>query len=260
MDGEQLAEVIRSADLEAAIVANELMLYFQPKIDITSGRLAGVEALLRWHHSRLGWIPPSIFVPIAESSNLIDLLSLWVLDTAIRQWVDWNGQGFATNIAINISAKNLERVDFPDIVDAACRERNVPTENLTIELTESATQGAIQLMDTMTRFRIKGLRISLDDFGTGYSSLVQLQQLPFSEMKIDKSFVTHADTSHDCRVITKSIIDLAHNLGLDVVAEGVETKPVLDLLLEYGCDKAQGYLFSPPISAEALIEWARMRR
>jgi len=258
MDSEHLCDCIGPADLAAAIEDGDLVLFFQPKIDVISGAMKGVEALLRWQHEDLGWIPPSNFVPIAEEFALIDRLTGWVLDAAIAQWSAWADKGdLRTNIAVNISPKNLESVDFPDLVDATCVRHGVSAEYFTIELTESAAQSAVKLMDTMTRFRIKGMSISLDDFGIGYSSLAQLQQLPFSEMKVDRSFVMQAEASNDSRIIVKSIVDLAHNLGLEVTAEGVESAAVMKLLTDYGCDKAQGYYIARPMPADALLDWAR---
>ncbi|MGE0735295.1 MAG: EAL domain-containing protein [Alphaproteobacteria bacterium] len=251
---------IDSAELAAALAAGDLSLAFQPKLGIARGDFVGVEALARWRHPRFGFIPPSTFIPLAEASGLINPLTEWVFTTASRQWNVWRQRGLTTNIAVNVSAKCLGRLDFPELVLEIYSRGGIPSANLTVEVTESATQHAIHLLDILTRFRIRGTRISLDDFGIGYSSLVQLQQQPFSEMKIDKSFVMQAHASKDCRIIVKTIIDLAHNLGLMVVAEGVETQPVLDLLGDYGCDVAQGYHIARPMTADALFDWVTARR
>jgi EAL domain-containing protein (putative c-di-GMP-specific phosphodiesterase class I) len=245
--------------LATALRAGELEIAYQPKINLRSGDMVAVEALARWRHPRLGAVPPSEFIPLAEKRGLIDPLTRWMIGKAADDWNAWRKVGLEANLAVNISALSLGERDFPDIVARLCRDHGLPCGALTIELTEGATLGVIELLDALTRFRIKGMNLSLDDFGTGYSSLSQLRQLPFSELKIDRSFVTHADTSRDCRVIVKAVIDLAHNLDLAVVAEGVETKAVEELLIASGCDMAQGYHFAKPMSAADLVAWARLR-
>jgi EAL domain-containing protein (putative c-di-GMP-specific phosphodiesterase class I) len=152
---------------------------------------------------------------------------------------------------------SLEQLDFPDLVEAMCIDAGVPTHQVVIELTEGATQPLINLMDTMTRFRIKGFRLAIDDFGTGYSSMMQLHQLPFTEVKIDRSFVIDATRAADSRLIVKTIIDLAHGLGMVVTAEGIEEPQQIDLLRELGCDLAQGFLISPPMDADEIAPWKK---
>jgi EAL domain-containing protein (putative c-di-GMP-specific phosphodiesterase class I) len=213
--------------------------------------------LVRWDDPDLGVIQPSRFVPLAEEHGLIDELTHWGLRTILRQWLDWCSQGLDTCIAFNISALSLQHLDFPDLVERMCRALEVPTERLVLELTEGATQPLIKMIDTLTRFRIKGIGLAIDDFGTGYSSLMQLRQLPFTEVKIDQAFVTDLDRSRDCRLIVQSIADLAHGLGLSVTAEGVETTEQLRLVRELGCDVAQGYLIAAPMAPDALIAWKR---
>ena len=208
----------------------------------------------------MGNIPPADFISLAEETGLIDPLTEWAVATAASAWFAWSQCGLRTNIAVNFSAKSLGRLDFPDIIERICNQQGMPCEYLIIELTESATHGQIELLDTMTRFRIKGFKISLDDFGTGYSSLVQILRAPFSELKIDRSVVADADTSKDCRIMLKAIIDLAHNLGLPTVAEGVETDAVATLLEQMGCDTAQGYFFSRPLPLEAVVDWLKQYR
>jgi EAL domain-containing protein (putative c-di-GMP-specific phosphodiesterase class I) len=194
-------------------------------------------------------------VPLAEKHGLIEELTQWGLRTTLRQWLKWRDEGIDTCIAFNISALSLEQLDFPDLVERMCRALEVPTDRLVLELTESATQPLIKLMDTLTRFRIKGIGLAIDDFGAGYSSLMQLRQLPFTELKIDRFFVNDAVSSKDSRLIVTAVVDLAHGLGLTVTAEGVETREQLQLLLELGCDVAQGYLISHPLEPGALAEW-----
>src|SRR6478736_10414359 len=217
---------------------------YQPKVSIRDGSLQQVEALVRWEDPELGSVKPSDFVPLAEEHGLIHELTQWGLKTVLRQWLDWRDQGIDTSIAFNISALSLQQLDFPDLVERMCRGLKVPTDRLVLELTEGATQPLIKLMDTLTRFRIKGIGLAIDDFGTGYSSLMQLRHLPFTEVKIDQAFIADADRSSDCRLIIKTITDLAHGLGLIATAEGVETVEQLHLVQEIGCDFVQGYLIS----------------
>lgn len=257
---EQAKPIIDISDLAHAIQSDELRLLYQPKIALPSHALAGVEALARWQHPSLGHIPPTDFIPLAEETGLIDALTEWAVTAAAAAWMAWSQQGLITNIAVNFSAKSLDRLEFPDIIEQICKQHGMPCEHLVIELTESATSGQIELLDTMTRFRIKDFKISLDDFGTGYSSLVQILRAPFSELKIDRSVVADSDTSKDCRIMLKAIIDLAHHLDLPTVAEGVETQAVATLLEEMGCDMAQGYFFSRPLPLHAMLGWVKNYR
>lgn len=243
-------------ELERALRTGGLRLAYQPKVDAKDGALVRVEALMRWTHSEMGVIPPSRFVVLAEQHGLIDDLTQWALRTALRQWRVWRTAGLDTSVAVNISALSLEQLDFPDLVERLCRALDVPTDRLVLELTEGATQPLINLMDTLTRFRIKGVGLALDDFGTGYSGLIQLRKLPFNEIKIDRQFVTELPTSQDDQVIVRSVIELAHGLGLQVTAEGVETAEQLAALRDLGCDLIQGYLLAHPLEAGELVAWA----
>lgn len=239
----------------AALREQRLHMVYQPKISLRDGGLIRVEALVRWDDPELGPVPPSRFVPLAEEHGLIDELTQWGLRTILRQWLDWRDAGLDTCVAFNISALSLQHLDFPDLVERMCRALDVPTDRLVLELTEGATQPLVKLIDTLTRFRIKGIGLAIDDFGTGYSSLMQLRQLPFSEVKIDQAFVADLGRSRDCRLIVQSVVELAHGLGLTVTAEGVETIEQLRLIGELGCDVAQGYLISQPLAPERLIRW-----
>jgi EAL domain-containing protein (putative c-di-GMP-specific phosphodiesterase class I) len=209
--------------LSRALEKQQLHMLYQPKVRLRDGTLVSVEALVRWEDPELGTIEPSRFVPIAEEHGLIDDLTLWGLRTILKQWLDWCGEGVDIAIAFNISALSLQHLDFPDLVERMCEGLEVPTDRIVLELTEGATQPLIKLMDTLTRFRIKGIGLAIDDFGTGYSSLMQLRQLPFTEVKIDRAFVTDLGQSRDSRLIVQAIIDLAHGLGLIATAEGIET-------------------------------------
>jgi len=240
---------------ERALINHRLHMVYQPKVRLLDGHLMRVEALVRWEDPEFGSVAPSRFVPLAEKHGLIEDLTQWGLRTTLRQWLKWCEQGIDTCLAFNISALSLEQLDFPDLVERMCRALGVPTDRLVLELTEGATQPLVKLMDTLTRFRIKGIGLAIDDFGTGYSSLSQLRQLPFTEVKIDQSFVADAVSSRDSRVIVQSVVDLAHGLGLTATAEGVETTDQLRLIRELGCDVVQGYLISRPLEPEQLLPW-----
>jgi EAL domain-containing protein (putative c-di-GMP-specific phosphodiesterase class I) len=238
-----------------ALEEQRLHMVYQPKVSLRDGGLSRVEALVRWDDPVLGLVEPSRFVPLAEEHGLIDDLTHWGLRTVLKQWLAWCDDGIDTCIAFNISALSLQHLDFPDLVERMCRALEVPTDRLVMELTEGATQPLIKLMDTLTRFRIKGIGLAIDDFGTGYSSLMQLRQLPFTEVKIDRAFVADVTHSHDCRVIIQAITEMAHGLGLTATAEGVETLDQLRAVRELGCDVVQGYLISQPLDPTALKGW-----
>ncbi len=240
---------------ERALINNRLHMVYQPKVSLADGSLKRVEALVRWHDPKIGMVPPSRFVPLAERHGLIDDLTHWGLRTALRQWLAWQEQGIDTCIAFNISALSLDQLDFPDLVERMCRALGVPTERLVLELTEGATQPLATLMDTLTRFRIKGIGLAIDDFGTGYSTLMQLRQLPFTELKIDRFFITDATTSPDSALIVKCMVELAHGLGMTCTAEGVETADQLAMLCTMNCDVAQGYLIAKPLEPSTLRAW-----
>jgi EAL domain-containing protein (putative c-di-GMP-specific phosphodiesterase class I) len=238
-----------------ALERAELRMVYQPKILLSDGSLNRLEALVRWTDPEFGPVEPSRFVPLAERYGFIEPLTEWGLRTTLQQWRRWRQQGLDTHVAFNISPLSLESLDFPDLVERICRELDVSTDRLVLELTEGATQPLIKLMDTLTRFRIKGIGLAIDDFGTGYSSLMQLRQLPFTEIKIDKLFVKDLPHAHDSCVIVKSIVDLAHGLGLVATAEGVETVEQLRFLRAIRCNVAQGYLIARPLEPEALAPW-----
>jgi len=245
-----------SADLEAAlrdaIRDDAISLVFQPKLDLATRRIVGVEALSRWVGSE-----PSIFIPLAEETGLIGAITEAGLKAAMRQWLAWRDEGLRLDIAYNISPLLLGDLDFPDRLQSWCVEAGMPPEHLTLELTEGATQHVVRLMDTLTRLRIKGIHAAIDDFGTGYSSLLQLRQLPFNELKIDRWFVTDSTRSPDSALIVSSIVDLAHGLGMSVTAEGVANQAELDLLARSGCDRVQGSLVAMPMPGGELVGWLR---
>jgi EAL domain-containing protein (putative c-di-GMP-specific phosphodiesterase class I) len=242
---------------ERALINGRLNMVYQPKVSLEDGGLKRVEALVRWRDPQLGMVPPSRFVPLAERHGLIDELTQWGLRTALRQWLAWHEQGLDTCIAFNISALSLDQLDFPDLVERMCRALGVPTDRLVLELTEGATQPLVKLMDTLTRFRIKGIGLALDDFGTGFSSMMQLRQLPFTEVKIDRFFVKDMTTSNDSLLIVKATIDLAHGLGMIATAEGIETEDQARLLRDLGCDVGQGYWIAQPLEPNKMDLWEK---
>ena len=239
--------------LRDAIERSEFVLHYQPCLDLRSRRFVGVEALLRWQHPERGNIPPSSFIPLAEESRLIDRITDIVLAKALGQANQLSKPAPPLDISINLSAKNIRDVDFPDQVLAMCRDHKVEPSRIIFELTETATmQDAVLMMDVMTRLRLKGFRLAIDDFGTGYSSLSQLRRLPFSEMKVDLTFVSTMLSSRDSEIIVMTIVNMAHNLGLRAVAEGVENRATLERLIEMGCDLAQGFLIARPMPPEQI--------
>jgi EAL domain-containing protein (putative c-di-GMP-specific phosphodiesterase class I) len=241
--------------LELALERGGLSLSYQPKIHLRTGALAGVEALARWREPDLGQVPPSAFVPVAERFGLIDALTEWVLKEALGQWALWAEQGLRVHISVNVSALSLRDPWLPDYLHRSCAQAGVPCDQLTVEVTESATQHIVRLLQTLSRLRLKGIGIALDDFGTGYSSLLQLRQLPYSELKVDQAFVREATESREARLIVKAIVDLAHGMGLIATAEGVEDMATLELMRALGCDDAQGFLLAKPLPGPALAEW-----
>jgi len=240
-------------DLRRAIVENQLFLLYQPKVDLASLRFAGVEALVRWKHPRLGILTPDHFIPLAEQTGLIMPLTLWVFNEALRQCNVWNKETAGLDVAVNLSAWNLQSSRLPEQISGLLTSSGVSSSQLELELTESAIMAnPKQAAEILTSMKQMGLLITVDDFGTGYSSLAHLNRLPIDVIKIDKSFVMKMATETQDAVIVRSMIHLAHNLNLKVVAEGVENRQTIDMLRTMGCDMAQGYYISHPRLAEEL--------
>lgn len=255
-----------AADLRRGLDANELAVVFQPKIACKDARLTGFEALVRWLHPDYGPIPPDRFVPLAETSGLITELTEQVLDRALRWFapLDRARSGLAgdreLSLAVNLSAKSFTELDFVDRLAGRCERLQLAPERLILELTEtSAMDDPVASLGLITRLRMKGFHLSIDDFGTGFSSMLQLVRLPFSELKVDKSFVMTALQSEESRTVVKSIVDLGRSLGLRAVAEGVETAEVFDFLGEIGCDQAQGYHIARPMTGDTAQRWMHER-
>ena len=257
--GEGKSEAVAlKGELRRAIHDGEMVLHFQPKIDISSSLINGVEALVRWQHPRLGLLYPDKFIGLAELCGLIKPLTQEVLRLAMKQIQEWGSQGYSFPIAVNISAINLQDRDFPDSVAAMIAEYAVPSHRLELEVTETAIMTEpIVAIENIRKLSVLGIQMSIDDFGTGYSSMAYLQKLLVAKIKIDKSFVMDMGTHENDEVIVRSTIDLAHNLGLKAVAEGVESQAAWDKLRDLGCDSAQGYFMSKPLTAEHFLEWVR---
>ena len=244
------------SELRRGIAAGELRLYYQPKIDLKSRTVSSVEALVRWQHPARGLIPPDQFIPLAEQTGLIGLLSHWVLEEAVRQCSEWLRAGQKLSVAINLSAWNLRDITLPKTIAALLALYHLPPHLLCIELTESAVMtDTHRSLDILGQIFALGVHISIDDFGTGYSSLAYLKQLPIDELKIDRSFVQHMTTNNADATIVRSTINLAHSFGLRIVAEGVEDVTTLELLSTLHCDLAQGYYMSCPLPVERLERW-----
>jgi EAL domain-containing protein (putative c-di-GMP-specific phosphodiesterase class I) len=245
-------------DLHAALDRGQMQLFYQPKLDLVSGHISGVEALMRWRHPEQGMVPPDIFIPAMEQSGLIRRYTAWVLDEAIRQCVAWHDIGLELTMAINLSMYNLRDSQLPAQLEMLQKMWKPAPNALVMEVTESAVMSdphnVSQMLETLAA---RGIQFSIDDFGTGYSSLNHLKRLAVNELKIDKSFVKDMTSDRDDQAIVRSTIDLAHNMGLRVVAEGVENKAVLDMLVELGCDQAQGYYIAKPMPAAELQEFLK---
>lgn len=229
----------------------QLLLYYQPIVELSSGKIVGMEALARWKHPEWGLVSPSRFIPIAEETGLIVPIGEHILRMACAQIHCWHDQGFQNlHVAVNISARQFHRQDILQTVGSALSESGLTASLLDIELTESILQSTEFTVATILNLRTKGVKVSIDDFGTGYSSFSYLKRFSVNKLKIDRSFIQDIATDPDDRVIVKTIITLAHSLRLKVIAEGVETNDQLDFLRAHECDEIQGYLFSPPLTAE----------
>ncbi len=244
-------------DLRLALENKELELYYQPKIDATTGKVTAAEALLRWQHPTRGMISPVVFIPIAERFGLIRSIGEWVIEDACRQAGVWRKKGLKMRVAINLSAVQMRQEDIVERIEGALARHHVDPSLLTCEITESVAMEDTKA--TQTTFRelgAAGIHLAIDDFGTGYSSLAYLHKLPAEELKIDRSFVADIEYSADARAVVNAVVKLAHALGLKVVAEGVENERQQRILVKMGCDELQGFLFAKPMTARALLLWA----
>ncbi len=245
-------------ELRTAIDKDLLKMAYQPQVDVINGKLVGVEALLRWNHDELGFVPPDEFIPLAEQTGVIQPLTRWVLNTAITQCADFLQQGMAIRMGINLSARNLQEKELSQYLINLVKENNVPPDLIVLEITESAMmEDRDHALKVLCELDDIGFRISIDDYGTGYSSLAYIRQLPVKEIKIDRSFVMDMIEQKDDMMIVRTTIDMSHNLGLEVVAEGVENQEALDELKNMGCDVAQGYFLSRPVPVSDLLKWIK---
>ena len=243
-------------DLRHAAQMGELLLHFQPKVDLEHGGVYQAEALLRWNHPVYGQVSPGEFIPLAERTGSIQLLTAWVIEAVLRQLHVWGGRGLYMEVSLNISAEDLASMTLDQRVAELLQRYVIPGEQLVFEITESAMMREPErALAMLHRLRALGIRLSVDDFGTGYSSLAQLRRMPVQELKIDQSFIRELDETCGDAVIVRSTIDMSHALGLKVVAEGVEHGETRDLLRAWGCDTLQGYLFSHPLPADAFEAW-----
>nr|WP_315206287.1 EAL domain-containing protein [uncultured Albidiferax sp.] len=244
------------SELRRAVEHNQLRLFLQPKIALTTGQVIAAEALVRWEHPERGLVPPDSFIPFAEQTGFVRQLTLWMFNEAAHQWAGLQRPGQPLRISVNLSTRDLMALDFPEALDKLLAKHGVAPAGFCLEITESAIMDdPLRAEGTLKRLSDRGFKLSIDDFGTGYSSLAYLKRLPVDELKIDKSFVMGMEHDPDDAKIVRSTIDLAHNMGLSVVAEGVENNAIWNLLREQGCDEAQGYHMSKPLPVEKFKEW-----
>ena len=249
---------VTASELGSAILNNQLVLHYQPQIKISSGELTGVEALVRWKHPEHGLIYPDLFIGLAEKSGLIADLTAQVIRMAMDQVLKWKSSQLEIPVSVNISAENITSLSLPEQLSNMLNKHQLEPTMLTLEVTESALMGQlVTSLDILTRLRMKNFHLSVDDFGTGYSSLSQLYRMPFSELKVDKSFVMNMLNDEDAKGIVKICIMLGHELNMRVVAEGVEDFNTFKLLTEMGCDIAQGYHIARPMAAEDILPWIK---
>jgi EAL domain-containing protein (putative c-di-GMP-specific phosphodiesterase class I) len=254
MNQRSVAKVQLNTDLRRALERDEFTLHYQPKVDLASGNLRGIEALLRWKHPSRGLVSPGEFIPALEDSGLILPVGEWVIAEACRQLHRWAEAGsMPVPVAVNLSPKQFRRRDLDALIRAALVRTGVSAEFLELEITESCLmENPEDAVRALRNLRAAGLRISVDDFGTGYSSLSYLTRLPLSALKIDRSFVRDAESSIEAASIVRAVIDMAQNLRLTVIAEGVETEQQAAFLRRHGCDQAQGYFYGRPVPADEI--------
>lgn len=243
--------------LPAALAADEqLSLHFQPRVDMRSGQCESAEALLRWNHPELGNVPPGEFIPLAEVTELARPLTQWVLDAALRQIAVWRTEGISIKVSVNVSPSNLEETDFAEVLARALVQHDVPANLLEIEFTESGLiRNQARILANLAVIRAMGVSCAIDDFGTGYSSFSYLKDIPAEIIKIDQSFIRELTPGSTVSALVRGMITMGQEMGLQVVAEGVETNEACEFLRQAGCDEAQGYLFSRPIPADKFLDW-----
>lgn len=243
-------------DLRAGIERDELRVYYQPKINLNSLKINAVEALVRWQHPELGLLSPVQFIEMSEEGGMINAVTAAVMEKAFAQCADWLSGGLDLKVSINVSTRSLNDLDLPDKIFALAKRFNILPGQVVLEITESwLGSDQVAALDILTRLRIKGFDLSIDDYGTGYSTMQQLQNFPFSEIKLDRSFVSDANKDADARAIVESSIKLGHELKLRVVAEGVASQADWDLLCQLKCDEGQGYFIAKPMPGREMPDW-----
>lgn len=256
-----LEELIAGGELDHALQNEALSLVYQPKVDLHSGEVRGLEALLRWHHSERGQLSPEQFIPLAERYGLIPTITRWVLNAVLRQCGHWQAQGLLVPIAVNLSGLDLQESDLPDYLAQLLQAWEIPAQFIELEITETAAIGDHQgSLEILKRLSALGVAVAIDDFGIGYSSLHRLKHLPINTIKIDKSFVMEQGRGAHDILFVDTITRLGHQLGMKVVAEGVDSHDSWQRLLATGCDMAQGYHISRPLTGDAVTDWLRDTR
>ena len=247
-------------DLDAALVDRQFVLHYQPKIDVETGTVFGAEALVRWEHPTRGLLYPDAFLPVVEQSGLMNAVTRLVLESAVMQLASWRKAGLRMSVAVNLSASDLLDDSLAERIAGLLDQYRVPAGALELEITESVIMiDPKRACEVLEALRALGLRIAVDDYGTGYCALAYLRDLPVDELKIDRSFVAQVTSDPRSAAIVRSTIELAHALGLKVVAEGIEDEHILDAITSFGCDYAQGFHFSRPVPAEAFTAWTHAR-
>jgi len=250
-----------ASEILHGIHQKQLILHYQPQVDISTNALSGVEALVRWQHPQHGLIFPDRFIPQAEAFGLMGDLTNSVIKLAMQQEQRWLNNGLAVVVSVNISSDNITSLSLPEQLEKLLDNNQLDPGCITLEITESALMGdLITSLDILTRLRLKGIKLSIDDFGTGFSSLSQLHRIPFSELKIDRSFVGNMVHDDEARAIVKTCIMLSHELKMHVVAEGIEDQQTWDMLKNMGCDLAQGYFVAKPMPAADLLPWVTRQK
>lgn len=245
-------------DLKRACQNNEFIVYYQPQIDLASKKVISTEALVRWNHPQYGLILPGQFIDMIEQHNLIEFLTWSVLEQVINQSGQWRKQGIDLRTSVNMSAKMLKDLDLPDKLADLIKSNGMDPSHIILEITETALMDEIGMsLDILTRLRLKNFRLSIDDFGSGYSSMVQLHRAPFSEIKIDQSFIFDMEKEKEAQAIVETIIMLAHKLSMQAIAEGVETENVMNMLQDVGCDLIQGYYIARPMPGDNFMAWLK---
>ncbi|GLS25068.1 transcriptional regulator [Marinibactrum halimedae] len=252
------AAMVFADELQKAITAGEISVHYQPQVRVSDRRIFGVEALARWKHPTKGNIPPSIFIGIAEKYAMIDLLTDCVFDQALSQVIEWRNLGYDLHLSVNFSATLLDQLDLPERIHTRLEEMGFPRSRFTVEVTESTVANdARTALEILSRLRLKNIGLSIDDFGTGFSSMEQLQNIPFTELKIDRSFVHNSHCNSASQAILESSINLAKGLSIRSVAEGVEIDEDWNLLDKLGCDLVQGFHIAKPLPPETFLQWVK---